>query len=96
MVVIAGSGHMNYGFGIPERAHRMNGLSFRIILPTESGQLVLSEEEKRQSVPITVTHDDLRFLQVPIADYLHVIPLQEAKEPQTESLGTRAEPTSNR
>lgn len=83
LVVIAGTGHMNYSFGIPERAHRRNGLPFRIALPTESGQLVLSEEEKRQSVPVNITHEDLRFLKVPIADYLHVIPLQESKEPPT-------------
>jgi uncharacterized iron-regulated protein len=92
MIVIAGSGHMNYGFGIPERAHHLNGLPFRIILPTESGQLVLSEEEKRQSIPINVTHEDLRFLQVPIADYLHVIPLQEPKEPEDGALRARFEP----
>jgi hypothetical protein len=56
----------------------------------------MSEEEKRQSVPVTVTHEDLRFLQVPIADYLHVIPLQEAKEPSSESLSTRVEPRFDR
>jgi len=84
MLVIAGTGHMNYGFGIPERAHRRNGLQFRIILPTESGQLELSEEERRQAVPVTITHEDLRFIQVPIADYLHVIPLQNGTETATQ------------
>jgi len=78
MIVIAGTGHMNYGFGIPERTHRRNGLPFRIIIPTESGQLVLSEAEKRQAVPVHLTHEDFKFLQIPIADYLHVIPLQES------------------
>lgn len=73
VIVIAGSGHLNYGFGIPERVHRQTGLSFRIVLPSESGELVLSEEEKRQSVPLRITHEDLSFIRTPIADYLHVI-----------------------
>jgi uncharacterized iron-regulated protein len=89
LVVIAGTGHMNYSFGIPERAHRRNRLPFRIILPTESGELTLSEEEKRQSVPVNITHEDLRFLQVPIADYLHVVPLREAKEATTEAASSK-------
>jgi uncharacterized iron-regulated protein len=77
MVVVAGDGHVNYGFGIPERVQKLNGLPYRIILPTESGELVLSEEEKRQSLPVQITHEDLKFIRVPIADYLHVVPLKE-------------------
>jgi len=76
MAVVAGNGHINYGFGIPERVQKANGLPYRIILPSESGELVLSEEEKRQSVPVHITHEDLKFIRVPIADYLHVIPLK--------------------
>jgi uncharacterized iron-regulated protein len=78
MVVIAGNGHINYGFGIPERTHKLTGLPHRIILPTESGELVLSEEEKRQAMPVHITHEDLKFIRTPIADYLHVIPLKES------------------
>ncbi|MGB6067294.1 MAG: ChaN family lipoprotein [Desulfomonilaceae bacterium] len=77
MLVIAGSGHVNYGFGIPERVHAHNRLSYRIIVATESGELVLSNEEKRESVPIEITHEDLRFIQTPIADYLQTLPLKE-------------------
>ncbi len=76
MIVIAGIGHINYGFGIPERVQRMLSLPYRIILPSESGELVLSEEEKRHMVAVQVTHEDLKFIPVPIADYLHVIPLK--------------------
>ncbi|MEW6350960.1 MAG: ChaN family lipoprotein [Thermodesulfobacteriota bacterium] len=74
VVVIAGSGHVNYGLGIPERVSRVHHLPFRIVIPTESGELRLSEQEKRQSVPVHITHEDMRFLKAPIADYLHVIP----------------------
>jgi uncharacterized iron-regulated protein len=88
MIVIAGSGHMNYGFGIPERVERRGNYSYRILLASESGELVLSEEEKRQAMPVAITHEDLRFIQRPIADYIQVIPLEEEDEsdtPQTAS-----------
>ena len=77
MVVIAGSGHVNYGFGIPERVKRKLDLPSRIILASESGELVLSEQEMRQMAPVHLTHKDLEFIQKPVADYLHVIPLKE-------------------
>ncbi|MDQ1239500.1 MAG: hypothetical protein QG577_1686, partial [Thermodesulfobacteriota bacterium] len=79
MVVIAGSGHLNYGFGVPERVRKKIELPDRIVLPTESGQLILSEQEKRQSVPVEITHQDLGFIRVPIADYLHVLPLKNVR-----------------
>lgn len=89
MLVVAGNGHVNYGFGIPERVQKLNGLPYRIILPTESGELVLSEEEKRQSLPVHITHEDLKFIRVPIADYLHVIPLKESSvDSDTEHLAS--------
>jgi len=84
MVVIAGGGHVNYGFGIPERVKHTSPFSYRIVLPTESGQLVLSEAEKRESVPVHITHEDLRFIRVPIADYLHVTPLTEQQQEEGE------------
>jgi len=80
MLVIAGNGHVNYGFGIPEMVRKTLDLPHRIILESESGELVLSEEEERQSVPIRITHNDLTFIRVPIADYLHVIPLTEEEK----------------
>jgi uncharacterized iron-regulated protein len=77
MLVIAGSGHLNYGFGVPERVSRRLNVPFRIILASESGELVLSEQEMRQMAPIHITHKDLEFIRKPIADYLSVIPLKE-------------------
>jgi uncharacterized iron-regulated protein len=83
VVVIAGSGHVNYGLGIPERVSRTSKLPYRVVIPTESGELRLTEQEKRQAMPVDISHEDLRFLQSPIADYLHVIPRTEEKEPST-------------
>lgn len=80
MVVVAGSGHINYGLGIPERVKRRLDLPFRIILASESGELVLSEQEMRQMAPTHLTHKDLEFIQKPVADYLHVIPLKEDRQ----------------
>jgi hypothetical protein len=74
-MVIAGSGHINYGFGIPERVRRRVDISFRIILPSESGELQLSEAEKRQAVDIDISHEDVKFIDRPIADYLSVLPV---------------------
>lgn len=75
LMVIAGSGHINYGFGIPERVRRRVDVSFRIILPSESGELQLSEAEKRQAVDIDISHEDVKFIDRPIADYLSVLPV---------------------
>jgi uncharacterized iron-regulated protein len=80
MLIIAGTGHLNYGFGIPERVSRRLNIPFRIILASESGELVLSEEEKRQMAPVHLTHKDLEFIRKPIADYLHVIPWKEESQ----------------
>ena len=82
MIVVAGAGHVSYGFGIPERVEKLTGLPYRIILPSESGELVLTEAEKRQAQHVEITHEDLRFIRAPIADYLHVIPLKTSDEPE--------------
>ncbi len=79
MLVIAGSGHLNYGLGIPEKTERFTGLRSRILLATESGQLVLSPEELAKAAPVNISHEDLKFLKRPIADYLHILPLAVEK-----------------
>ncbi len=90
MVVIAGGGHLNYGFGIPERVSRKLNLPCRIMLPSESGELVLSEQELRHAAPIEITHEDLDFIKLRIASYLSVLPLPEEDKPiETELLQAR-------
>jgi len=80
VLVIAGTGHISYGLGIPSRVTRMLNDPFRIVLLSESGELVLSEEEKKQAVPVEITHEDLSFIRKPIADYLHIMPLKTEPE----------------
>lgn len=77
MIIVAGSGHLNYGFGIPEKVGRHFDAPYRIALPSESGELVLTEQELRHAVPVEITHNDLSFIKVRIADYLSVLPLRE-------------------
>jgi len=62
VLVIAGTGHISYGLGIPSRVTRMLNDPFRIVLLSESGELVLSEEEKKQAVPVEITHDGVDIL----------------------------------
>lgn len=91
LLVIAGNGHLNYGFGIPHRVQRLMKVPFRILLPSESGELVLSEEQKRQSLPVEITHEELTFIRRSIADYLHVVPLvKEEQEPELNARQARA------
>ncbi|MDH5719178.1 MAG: ChaN family lipoprotein [Spirochaetia bacterium] len=72
-LVIAGSGHVEYGFGVPNRIkRRVPDLKHRIILFSESGDLVLTETEKAQSKSISITHDDLHFLPAPAGNYVHI------------------------
>jgi uncharacterized iron-regulated protein len=78
LLVIAGAGHVSYGFGIPERVNKLTDVRYRIVLPSESGELVLSDAEQRQAVPVHISHSDLMFIRSPIADYLHVLPLKDA------------------
>ncbi|MCL5123530.1 MAG: ChaN family lipoprotein [Deltaproteobacteria bacterium] len=76
LMVIAGNGHLNYGLGVPERVKHGIDVTSRIILPSESGELELSEAEKREAVDIEISHEDLKFIRQPIADYLSVIPIK--------------------
>ncbi|MFO7708604.1 MAG: ChaN family lipoprotein [Desulfobacterales bacterium] len=37
MVILAGNGHIQYKYGIPERLHRRTGLAYRTIYPVSAG-----------------------------------------------------------
>lgn len=72
-VVLCGSGHCAHGMGIPARVRRrMPGVRDRIIVMSESGDVVLSEREQAMAREIEISHEQLRKLKTPIADYLHV------------------------
>lgn len=72
VVVLCGGGHVSYGYGVPSRVRaRIEGVTDRIVIFSESGDVVLSEREKAMSRPIEITHAQLRENRVPYADYLH-------------------------
>jgi uncharacterized iron-regulated protein len=76
-IVLCGAGHVAYGQGLPTRVRRrLPGGKDRIVLFSESGELRLSPEEKAQARAIEITHEQLRELCRPIADYLWVKPLE--------------------
>jgi uncharacterized iron-regulated protein len=75
-VVICGSGHVSYGFGTVARVRRRLSCDRdRIVLPTVSGELGLVPGERAMAREVEITHDQLRELGRPVADYLHVKPL---------------------
>ena len=78
VLVLCGAGHVAYGLGLPARVRRrMPDRKDRVVLFSESEEVRLSPEEKAQSRPIEITHEQLRELRQPVADYLWVKPLEE-------------------
>ena len=76
-VVLCGAGHVAYALGTPARLRRrLPDAKDRILLLSESGDLVLTAEERAMARPITITHDQLRQIDRPIADYVHVTSLK--------------------
>ncbi len=81
--VIVGAGHVRHGLGTADRVRRREpGIAERIVLLTESGQLVLTESDKAASREITISHADLRAIGRPPGDYLLVLPLSRAAKPE--------------
>ena len=77
-VVICGAGHVSYGLGTVARvARRLPAAKYRVIVPSQSGDLELSPEEKAMAREVTITHEQLRAIDRPVADYLYVTSLKD-------------------
>lgn len=76
VVVLAGSGHMGYGYGIPEGVSDTLHLPYRIIIPTASGDVKFKKEWEKHIEPAELTHEDFRFIKRPIADFIFLVPLR--------------------
>ena len=73
-VVSCGRGHCECGLGMPDRgARRIPNVTQRIVLPSESGDLHLTEAERKQAREIEVPHQFLRELGRLPGDFFHVI-----------------------
>ena len=78
VLVLCGAGHVAYGLGLPARVRRrLPDSKDRVVLFSESEEVRLSPEEKAQARAIEITHEQLRELHQPLADYLWVKPLEE-------------------
>jgi uncharacterized iron-regulated protein len=88
VLVLCGAGHVANGMGLPPRVRRrLPDVKDRIVLFSESGEVRLSPEEKAQARAIEITHEQLRALRQPIADYLWVKPLAEPATGRDSSCG---------
>ena len=76
VVVLAGSGHMVYGYGIPERVFQKLTYPYRVIVSTSSGDVEFQSEWERYIEPVELTHEDFYFIQRPIADFIFLVPLR--------------------
>jgi uncharacterized iron-regulated protein len=89
-LVVAGSGHVEHAMGIPSRVRRrMPGVDDRLVVMSDSGDVQLSEAEMMAvNEDFTITHADLRHLDEPLADYLHVM---EARAPEAPGAASEEE-----
>ena len=72
-VVVAGSGHIQFGLGTPDRVRfRLPQVRDRIVLMSESGDLELTPEEKAMRRAVEIHHEDIHFIRRPAGDYLYV------------------------
>ncbi|MBD3177377.1 MAG: hypothetical protein GF320_19560 [Armatimonadia bacterium] len=84
-VVIAGSGHVSFGLGTPDRVRTLlPQVRDRIVLFTVSGELELSPQEEAMAAGVTITHEDLRSLGRTVADYVHAKAEEEPSPPRPE------------
>ena len=79
-VVICGRGHCEFGLGMPDRVtRRMPEVKQRIVLFSQSGDLQLTESERKQAREIEVPQEFLRGLGRPPADFFHIIETSPAR-----------------
>lgn len=78
VIVLCGGGHIARGLGTPARVRRrLPAVKDRIVLLSESGELKLSPAEQAMASNVEITHEQLRELNQPIADYFCIKPLGE-------------------
>jgi len=82
-IVLCGAGHVCYGLGTAARVRRrLPGVKDRIIVLSGSGDVKLTPAERAMARKINITHEQLRAINRPIADYLHVVSLKPNPPPR--------------
>lgn len=80
-IVLCGAGHVSHGLGTVSRVRRrMPEIRDRTIVLSQSGDLELTPAERAMARDIEITHEQLRAVNRPIADYLHVRSLARENE----------------
>ena len=75
VIVLCGAGHIAHGLGTPARVlRRMPQIQDRIVLSSVSGELKLSPADRAQAREIEITHQQMRQIRQPLADYLSLKP----------------------
>jgi uncharacterized iron-regulated protein len=73
---VLGAGHMRFGLGTAERVRRRDpGIVDRLVILTDSNQGTMTDAQKAQTREVTISHDDVRALARPPADYVRILPL---------------------
>lgn len=74
-IMVAGAGHVRFRLGVPDRVRaRIAKVKDRILLMSESGDLVLTESEKAASREVELSHEDLAEIERSVGDYLFLAP----------------------
>jgi uncharacterized iron-regulated protein len=76
-IVLTGFGHVRFGLGVPDRVQRrLPRVMNRILLMSESGDLVLTAAERAASRNIEISHEILREVGRSVGDYLYLAPYE--------------------
>jgi uncharacterized iron-regulated protein len=74
-IVVTGSGHVRFGLGVPDRVRaRIPGVKDRILLMSESGDLILTPSERAASRKIELSHENLAEIGRSAGNYLFLSP----------------------
>ncbi|MBU4271923.1 MAG: ChaN family lipoprotein [Planctomycetes bacterium] len=88
-IVLCGAAHVTFGQGTASRVRRrLPEIKERIVRLSASSDVVLSPQSRAVARPVIITHEQLRQIDRPIADYLYVTSLKTtSKPPATEKGG---------
>lgn len=81
-IVLCGAAHATFGQGTAERVRRrLPDIKERIVRLAASSDVKLSPQSRAIARPVTITHEQLRQIDRPIADYLYVTSLKTTSKP---------------
>ena len=77
-IVLCGAGHVSQGLGTPSRVRRrLPDSTERIVIFSASGDVKLTKEQLAMTRHVHVPREEVRSVNLRVADYLHVTSLRE-------------------